>query len=264
MKKILAMLGALAGLSFAASAVANPIVDTWTFAETLAWSAQTYTAGGGSQTNLPDKLSWGQSGGSEALGGTRSSLGINPTAANGTVDTNGLPAITNTITHTNNVIDSSFATLATATLHNTLTLTPLLPTPGGAQVIPPIDFLIHFKETLNQAPCGFPVATTCDDVFVIDFGSLNNSFVYDTNTYFISIITTTGNLTPLDPGACAAAGSPAGCLGFTTPENAVTPVTFAFLITSQPVTVPEPSQLALLAIGLLGLYFIRGRKSQKL
>ncbi len=46
MKKILSILGALAGLSIAASAVANPIVDTWTFSETLAWSAETYTAGG--------------------------------------------------------------------------------------------------------------------------------------------------------------------------------------------------------------------------
>ncbi len=264
MKKILGMLGLLAGaLVSAATAFAGPLVTDWQYTESLAWQTPVFSSGGGNQVSNATTLSWGQNGGSTALGGTRSSLVITNTPVAGHVFTNLAPVATNTITHTNNSIDGSFATLLSADLHNTLTLTPFAPA-AGPTIPSQIDFLIHFKETPNSAPCGFVSSTTCDDIFVIDSGALNNKFTYDGNQYFVSITTTTGALTPLSPAACSVAGVAAGCLGFITRENAATPVTFQFQITAQPVTIPEPGELALLAIGLLGLYFARNRKSLKL
>ncbi len=264
MKKILGVLGLLAGALSAATAFAGPLITDWQFSESLAWQTPVFGPGTGSQVTNATTLSWGQTGGSTALGGTRSSLVITNTPVNGHVFTNLAPAVTNTISHTNNSIDASFATLLSADLHNTLTLTPFAPVSGPALPTQQIDFLVHFKETPNSAPCGFVSSTTCDDIFVIDSGALNNMFTYDGNNYFVSITTTTGALTPLSPAACSVAGVAAGCLGFITRENAITPVTFQFQITAQPVTIPEPGELALLAIGLLGLYFARNRKSIKL
>ena len=267
MKKILSMLGALAGVLITATATAGPMVTQWSFAETLAWTTATFSAGGpgdlGTTSVSSTTLSWGATGGSFGAG-NRSGLDITNANVNGSINTNGAPAVTNTITHYNNPIAASFQTLLTANLLNTLILTPTLPNADPSLPQQSINFAIHFKETTNAEPCGFPHTSVCDDIFVIDLGSLNNSFTFDGNTYFVSIFSTTNNLIPLDPLTCAAANAAPGCLGFQTQEGQNTPATFAFEITSREVTIPEPSQLALLAIGLLGLYFIRGRRSQKL
>ncbi|HTD03170.1 THxN family PEP-CTERM protein [Undibacterium sp.] len=271
MKKILGILGALACLFSAATAIAGPVVTQWSFNESLAWVtsgglAPTFSSTGGTQDVTPTLLSWGSSSGSldPAVNPNRSGVGITNAAVSGLVNTNGATATTNTITHYNNPISSSFGTLLTANLLNMLTLTPTLPAPNSPFGPTSIDFMIHFRETPNSAPCGFPSVSICDDIFVIDLGTLNNSFVYDGNTYFISILNLTNNLLTLPNATCAAAGAPNGCIGFTTQEGAATPTQFGFKITSQPVTIPEPGELALLAVGLLGLYFVRERKSLKL
>ncbi|MFZ6647997.1 THxN family PEP-CTERM protein [Undibacterium sp. TJN25] len=261
MKKIISAMCMLAGVFYAATASADVI--QWSYSESLVWSGQTYGAGGGTQLNTPSSLSWGTTGGSSALGGNRSSLVISPTSSTGTVNTNGAIVPTNTITHTNNPLDGTLATLLSATLTNTLTLTPTNPA-GAALPTQTINFAIDFKETPNSTPCGFTSVSVCDDIFVITLGALNQSFVYAGNTYFVSIVNLTNNLLPLPAATCAQAGAAAGCIGFTTQENTATATRFGFEITEQAVTIPEPGELALLAIGLLGLYFVRNRKSIKL
>jgi hypothetical protein len=250
---------ASAALALAATN-AHALVTSWGYTVSSQFVAPTtFTAGTGTQTVTPGQISWGETGGSTALGGTRSSLTISASPAAGTIATNGGPALGNIVTHTNNVLDGALATLLTASLSSTLTLTPLVP-PNPA--LPPISqtFTIQFSETPNGGPCVIG-ATPCPDIFVLGAGALNQSFVYLGDTYFISIFEANNALNPLPPAACAAAGSASPCIGFTTAENAATPAQFAFLITSQPVTLlPEPGSLAALAALLLAMGFVMRRR----
>ncbi|WP_372627954.1 THxN family PEP-CTERM protein, partial [Arsukibacterium sp.] len=203
-------------------------------------------------------ISWGSAGGdhtdpSQSAANSRSGLQITESPAMGLIETNNmLPSPTNTITHYNNTLSNTFATLTTASILTTLNLTPTMPA-GPAAPEFTTTFSVDFIETANQTPCDFPSATVCDDIFVIQFGALNSEFVYDGVTYFASIVELSGNLTPLSNDTCARAGVANGCLGFATPESAFTPARFGFLITTRPVNVPEPAMLGLFGLGLLGL-----------
>lgn len=141
-----------------------------------------------------------------------------------------------------------------------LTLTPLTP-PGAALPSDTITFNINFAETPNVDNCGFPSTSECDDIFVVTFGALNNSFVYDGFEYFVSIVKTAGPINPRPAATCATAGAPAGCLGFQTIEGARTQVDFGIVITAEPIQVPEPAALSLVGLGLLGLAAARRRKA---
>lgn len=249
-------------------AQAAPVAN-WNYTVTSEWvPASTVFSGpagvGGQQINNTSEISWGLStglGGSLTPSGNRSGVVISNSPAVGVIATDGAAAATQTITHTNNPISASYGTLTSASLLTTLTLTDPTPPPTGLPS-QSITFGINFSETSNAAPCGFPSGSTCDDIFVIDLGSLNQSFVYDGYTYFTSIITELGALTPLDPLTCSTAGAAAGCLGFQTPEGQATAERFAFLITSQPVNIPEPESLSLLAFALLGSTAMARRKGR--
>ena len=245
------------------------LVTTWGYTVDSGFTAATFTSGGGTQIVSGTEISWGgdNNGGSSGVGdliingGERSGLLIENTPRTGTITTGSLaPQPTNTFSHINNSISADYATLLTASISTTLKLTALDPDPDVALPDDTITFAIKFAETSNNNNCVVGATSNCDDVFVITFGSLNNSFVYDGYEYFASIVKTNGPLDPLSPSACAAAGVASGCLGFLTEEGAKTSVDFGIVITSSPINVPEPASLALLGAGLAGLGFSRRRK----
>ena len=264
--------GMLAGAALLAAPFTQAAVIEWTYVVSIEWTGANFTNGGANaNANVVDTdtlISWGAAGGDHTVSGlpainSRSGLQITDSPAMGNVFTNNMaPALTNTITHYNNAISNQYDTLTSASLLATLDLTPVNPVGPAADQFT-TNFFIDFIETPNTSPCGFPVDTVCDDIFVIQFGALNTEFVYDGVTYFASIVELSGNLTALPDATCATAGVANGCLGFTTPENTFTPAQFGFFITTRPVNVPEPAMLGLFGLGLLGLRAFGRRRSAK-
>lgn len=273
--KILATLAF--GLAGATVAQAAPMVTDWGYSVTTEWGngvnapAPVYTGGDGTQVNNATMLSWGannlptqapiNTGDPET---SRSGLVITPAGPvtnPPNLITNGGNVDTHTITHFNSTIASHYATLSTASVFTTLTLSPLLPNPPyGAGSLPTLSrtFQVDFVETSNNAPCGFPSGTVCDDIFVMKAGDLTQQFTFQGWLYTLNILAT--GLGPLDDLTCAAAGEASGCSGFKTAENANTPAQFKFNISAVPV--PEPDVLALLGLGLAAAgYFGRRRKA---
>jgi len=255
---------AIAGAGMVATAAqAAPIVE-WEYTVETTWVGSTFTTGTGSQTTNDTQLSWGQTGATEPWdGGTnRSGLEIEDVSPQpGTVFTNGAIAPTSEITHYNNSIAGEYATLDTATLRTALTLSAVDPDPAPEDPLALAEALIFdidFIETPNDGSCGFPSDSNCDDIFVIAFGALANSFDYLGVTYNIAIVTLSGNINPLPNATCAEAGVANGCLGFTTPEGENTPVDFGILITQ----VPAPGALAVMGMGLLGLGALARRRKK--
>lgn len=256
------------------SAYAVPAVVTdWTYSVATQWSTtlgDTIFTGGTANTVVsPTEISWGAnlSGpgfGTLAVGVERSGITVDVSSQNGTVTTNDpTPKITSVLSHTNNPLDASYATLKKATLQTTLMLTPLLPTAGPTLPSLSKTFAIDFSETPNTSgTCVVNSATVCDDIFVISLGSLNQSFFYDTFEYFVSIVKLSGPLSPLPSTTCAVAGAPSPCLGVITGEEAKTSFDFGLLITQAPVQieVPEPGILSLMGLSMLGLVISRRRR----
>ncbi len=267
LKKLVA-LGAATMLGTVAQAAT--FVSVWDYAVTTQWVAPTtFTAGSGTQIVNASEVSWGgdNNGGAAGVGnlivggGERSGLLIENAPQAGSMTTDVMaPQPTATFSHVNNPISGDFATLLSATIESTLTLTPN--TPAGASLPgQTINFQIKFAETPNNGSCVVGATSNCDDVFVVTFGSLNQQFDYDGYTYFASIVKTNGPLDPLSPSACAAAGAAAGCLGFLTREGEKTSVDFGIVITSERLsTVPEPGALSLAGLALLGLAVTRRRR----
>jgi len=226
---------------------------------------------GGVTFNSATSLSWGNGG--------QSGLDIGGSPSSTLVNTNGIAVNNVTITHRNQPIQPP--TLRAVDIASTLTLTPNVPLGGPALPDAVQTFKIKFLETPNGggtcpdgAPNNFGVNINgCSDIFVIDSGSLNFPFLYDTDAdffgddpvlYFISFFEATAGLNPLSAAAClAVTGSNAACLGFQTIESTNNTIQFAARITTQPVSVnvPEPGTVALagLALGLLAV--IRRRRS---
>lgn len=204
-----------------------------------------------------------------------SGLEIGSSPANTFVNTNG-PAVNNiTLTHTNHPITGT--TLDSVSLLSTLTLTPFIPASPGLPSVTQ-TFVINFQETTNNPGSGICAdggangvgvnSAGCADIFVISQSSLNFAFNYFdvddaiNRTYYISFFEATNGLNALSPTACAAAGATSPCLGFETPENAITTAQFAALITSEPVSIPEPGILGLFGIALAG-FGVAGLKRRR-
>jgi len=253
----------MAMMAMMATTATAAIIQSWEYEITTTWSGATYSPGAGSQTETPTQLSWGQADATEpwAGGTSRSGLELADVATQpGTVITDGATAPTLEITHFNHPISINYAALTTASLETTLNLSAIdPPNPPDLALSETLAFTITFSETPNIQPCGFQSETICDDIFVIELGALDNQFTYMDQTYFISIVTLDGGLTPLPATTCAAAGAPPGCLGFTTPEDAATTLGFGIMITTQPVQVPAPGALIVLGLTFVGLAFARRR-----
>lgn len=275
--KLAMKLLATAALALSGVGAQAAFVNTWGYTVSTAWvtagvGAPTFTAGGGTQIKTPSEISWGgdNNGSTPGVGdlivggGDRSGLKILGSPNAGSVDTDAIvPGPVATFQHINNPISGSFATLLSATVNSTLVLTPTNPA-GSALPSQSLQFSVNFAETPNVAGTCIPEATTvCDDVFVLVSGNLNQTFVYDGFTYFVSFLDLqSGPLTPLSPQACAAAGALPNCLGFWTGESQDEKIDFGLVITSERISVPEPGMLALVSLGLLGAAGASRRRRQ--
>lgn len=246
------------------------IVSDWSYTEFSTWTSQTIEGGTPSVPADTTTLSWGTS-----TGQGQSGLVIsNP--APGLVTTYvgaGLPPLAyaapgSGITHQNRPITGN--SLTASTLQSTLTLSPHTPATGTGDPGPsPINLNIAFLETSNSGTCdvtGSP--TPCNDIFVLLTPLQNQSFFWDTDgagvdpaqEYFVNIFPSNGVLTGLEASACnAVPGVSAPCTGFSTPEGADTLLSFAFTVSTEPLSIPEPGSLALAGIALFGIVASRRR-----
>lgn len=313
--KALMATSALALAMASGFAQANP-VTTWSYSTDTQFTPGTADfsggGGGGTTTDSLYKLTWGQTGGdyhlgtqsaltvgSGTVGATRDDGGVG-TPVNGLVNTTiggspniflGQIGLGTSLTHWNNPLSTTLATLTGAQITDTLTLTPILPPEYiGSPPVPAPTLLFNFKflETLNNPASGICAnglptpAGGCPDLFGFNGVTLNNSFTYADSgldgilgngddfvrTYFASVfvLDDSGNAFPLQQlvaGECSILGLNPGCFGFRTPENAVTTAQFAFAITTEPIVIPEPGSLALMGLSLAALGALRQRRQRK-
>jgi hypothetical protein len=276
----LAHLGFAAATAFAvSSASAGVLITDWTYtvkSEFVAGSATwagSGTNGANPATPNPNTdftasaslLTWGQKTGTyTTLNGGRSALQINPAEKSGDIFTNGGLVDANTYIHYNNSgLGANSVTLQTVQIKATLNLYS-----ATLDKFFETTYFVNFKEVPNTS-AGCPSAAAdgnnpCSDIFVID-GSLGEAFSYDGFEYSFGFgIKDPLSILAATPEQCLYANAVAGadCLGVSTKENAVTPVTFQFALLATPSEVPEPGSIALLGAGLLGLAGIR-RRQQK-
>ena len=264
--------------------LAGPIVTQWGFSTDSKFSDATFNTGTGTTSTSDYELSWGNGSGDYTsptanASNNRSALTVGSSLTNktgggpatGVINTTigGTPDILagqigfgTTFTHWNNPISGNFATLTSAKVTDSLTLTPLLPSLGADISAPTLEFNFQFRETPNNGPCAGGTATPCGDLFgFAGTPNLNLLVPYDGNNYFASIFVLNEDLSAspiayLNDGQCAALGFTTGtsgqrCQGFLTAESAWTTVQFGFAITTSPIEVPEPAPLALLGLGLV-------------
>jgi len=252
-------------LGGAAISTQAAIVTQWSATDSATWLSASPGV-----TVTPSQLSWGTD-----IGNGQSSLTIADPPANQLVNTyigGGSPPAAFTvpgssITHHNVPITNS--PMTGATLRDSLTLTAEVPTTGSPFTLPTIDFDIAFLETTNATPCAAnsPPGNPCNDIFVLLGGFFNQSFSYDSQTYFVNIFPTSGGvLSILQDTACQAvnavnSAAPAtGCFGFTTPEGGNTTLAFGYTISTERLSVPEPGTLALVGLAVAGIGVSRRRK----
>lgn len=205
------------------------------------------------------------------------------------------------ITHWNNPISSLYGTLDGAKITDTLTLTPTAPSYYSSSVsAPTLIFNFKFQETANAGAYGAggyghsgsgycadgSLAGShpqgCPDLFGFSNTlTLNNAFQYADSgvdgilgnaddfmrTYYASVFVLDEQnnafpLAQLTTGECGVLGFGSSCFGFSTAEATHTTAKFAFAVTTEPLSIPEPGSLVLFGLALAGLGVLRQRKSR--
>lgn len=269
------------------------IITEWSYTTNATFDAASFESGGSGTTVVSDaEVSWGDDGGNfttdDGAADNRSALTFGsvpaflaansateeitaltqggPVGANqGTVKTNfdGTPDPTTevgkgiSLTHWNQPISGIFNTLLSATIIDTLTLTPVSPTTGSDVDAPEITFNFNFRETNNAGPCAGGTATPCGDLLGFSgIPSTNLPFTYDGEDYLANVVLSNDDFTSVAPigtlnnGQCDELDFPNGCQGFLTDESARTTVSFGFFVSTEQFNpVPAPMPLALMALG---------------
>lgn len=188
---------------------------------------------------INDKIEW------RLADNPRSSLELNDNI-NPLITVGGGFVVISHITHTNNVIGSPFQFFG-----NVHSSTRVTSSDGAATFrTEEIDTPFEFLETLNAPPCPDPNpnGSTCDDKFTIDLSGFlaPAKFVADGVTYSLSF--TLAENPANGTTFCTINGN----FGICTDEGDIHGVDFLARIDEMPM--PEPGSIALLGIGLLGLF----------
>lgn len=268
----LAKLSVACAAAFAFSAASAAPIQSWAYSVSSSFLEvpTTFVASTSGDQNwnpstdstfAAQQISWGQIGGSvgtawnaaTGTGDTRSALSISNAGASGTLTTNDANTKTAGVySHTNNQhLGINSKTLAKTEIEATLTL-------ANGLISEKTTYKINFKETPNSGICSENNGPACPDLFILDG---NFSFTFGPGDGYLYTVLFTSNpaLGPLSTKSCQDAGIASGiCQGYVTAEGAVTNVAFGLSISAQ--EIPEPTSIALLGVGLLGLAGIRRRQ----